>query len=110
MSGPGTSRRVAVAGGTGVVGRRVVAALAEAGAEPVVLARAAGVDLVSGTVVVMRHPENGYVVKRVGEVSSLDVELTSLNPSYPPIRVPRDESLVLGTVVLTWCTHGAERR
>lgn len=40
--------RVAVAGGTGVVGRHVVAALVAAGAEPVVLARSAGVDLVTG--------------------------------------------------------------
>jgi uncharacterized protein YbjT (DUF2867 family) len=39
---------VAVAGGTGVVGRHVVAAVAAAGAEPVVLARSAGVDLVTG--------------------------------------------------------------
>jgi uncharacterized protein YbjT (DUF2867 family) len=40
--------RVAVAGGTGVVGRYVVAALTEAGHEPVVLARSAGVDLTTG--------------------------------------------------------------
>ena len=41
-------QRVAVAGGTGAVGRHVVAALAAAGAEPVVLTRSAGVDLVTG--------------------------------------------------------------
>ena len=40
--------RIAVAGGTGVVGRHVVEALAAAGCEPVVLARSTGVDLVSG--------------------------------------------------------------
>ena len=40
--------RVAVAGGTGLVGRLVVEALRERGREVVVLARAAGVDLVSG--------------------------------------------------------------
>ena len=40
--------RIAVAGGTGVVGRHVVEALRAAGAEPVVLARSAGVDLVTG--------------------------------------------------------------
>ncbi|MEF9908882.1 NAD(P)H-binding protein [Streptomyces sp. P5-A9] len=40
--------RVAVAGGTGVVGRQVVEELAAAGHEPVVLARSHGVDLVSG--------------------------------------------------------------
>jgi uncharacterized protein YbjT (DUF2867 family) len=41
-------RRVAVAGGTGLVGRLVVAALRERGDEPVVLARSTGVDLTTG--------------------------------------------------------------
>ncbi|HET9873541.1 MAG TPA: 3-beta hydroxysteroid dehydrogenase [Propionibacteriaceae bacterium] len=46
---PSTQRsRVAVAGGTGVVGRQVVHALTRAGHEPVVLARSVGVDLVTG--------------------------------------------------------------
>lgn len=40
--------RIAVAGGTGMVGTRVVDALRARGDEVVVLARAAGVDLVSG--------------------------------------------------------------
>jgi uncharacterized protein YbjT (DUF2867 family) len=40
--------RVAVVGGTGVVGQHVVAALSEAGHEPVVIARSTGVDVVSG--------------------------------------------------------------
>ncbi|MFI6490171.1 SDR family oxidoreductase [Streptomyces sp. NPDC050564] len=40
--------RVAVAGGTGLVGRYVVEELAAAGQEPVVLARSRGVDLVTG--------------------------------------------------------------
>ncbi len=40
--------RVAVAGGTGVVGRHVVASLAAAGHDPVVLARSTGIDLVEG--------------------------------------------------------------
>jgi uncharacterized protein YbjT (DUF2867 family) len=39
---------IAVAGGTGVVGRQVVAAARERGHEVVVLARSAGVDLTSG--------------------------------------------------------------
>ena len=47
MTDSGTGRRIAVAGGTGVVGRHVVAAPATIGAEPVVLARSAGVDLVT---------------------------------------------------------------
>ncbi|MFF3748955.1 SDR family oxidoreductase [Streptomyces sp. NPDC002018] len=41
--------RVAVAGGTGLVGRHVVEQLSAAGQEPVVLARSRGVDLVTGT-------------------------------------------------------------
>lgn len=41
-------KKVAVAGGTGVVGRYVVAAVAAQGHTPVVLSRSAGVDLVTG--------------------------------------------------------------
>lgn len=40
--------RVAVAGGTGLVGQMVVRALTEDGHEPVVIARSRGVDMVSG--------------------------------------------------------------
>ena len=40
--------RIAVAGGTGVVGRYVVEAVSAAGHEPVVLARSRGVDLTTG--------------------------------------------------------------
>lgn len=40
--------RIAVAGGTGVVGRHVVAALSRDGHDPVVLSRSTGVDVVSG--------------------------------------------------------------
>jgi uncharacterized protein YbjT (DUF2867 family) len=40
--------RIAVAGGTGTVGRHVVAAIRAGGNEPVVLTRSSGVDLVSG--------------------------------------------------------------
>ena len=46
--------RIAVAGGTGWIGRLVVAALEAAGDEPVVLARATGVDLTAGTGLVER--------------------------------------------------------
>ena len=40
--------RVAVVGGTGLVGRHVVAALNEAGHDPVVIARSVGVDVSTG--------------------------------------------------------------
>lgn len=41
--------RIAVAGGTGLVGARVVAELTRQGDDPVVLARSHGVDLTDGT-------------------------------------------------------------
>jgi uncharacterized protein YbjT (DUF2867 family) len=41
--------KVAVAGGTGTVGRHVVASLRHRGVEPVVLARSRGVDITTGT-------------------------------------------------------------
>src|SRR4051812_41178678 len=40
--------RVAVAGGTGVVGRHVVASLVAAGETPVILARSTGIDITTG--------------------------------------------------------------
>jgi phage repressor protein C with HTH and peptisase S24 domain len=65
-----------------------------------------GEELVPDAVVVARVPDGGYVVKRVGGFAGSRVELASLNPDYPPIVIPRDPSLVLGTVLLRWCTHG----
>lgn len=56
--------RVAVAGGTGLVGRLVVAELRTAGHEPVVLARSAGVDLTSG---------NGLAERLAGCEAVIDV-------------------------------------
>jgi hypothetical protein len=61
------------------------------------------------TVVVAQHPENGYVVKRVGQVRSGSLELCSLNPRWPPITVPRRDDTVLGTVIMRWCAHAGER-
>jgi len=65
-----------------------------------------GDEVVPDSVVVARVPDGGYVVKRVGGVAGSRVELASLNPDYPPIVIPRDQSAVLGTVLLRWCTHG----
>lgn len=65
-----------------------------------------GDEVVPDAVVVARVPDGGYVVKRVGGVAGSRVELVSFNPDYPPIVIPRDPSLVLGTVLLRWCTHG----
>ncbi len=41
--------RVAVAGGTGVIGRHVTTALRAAGHEPIVIARSEGVDVITGS-------------------------------------------------------------
>jgi uncharacterized protein YbjT (DUF2867 family) len=54
--------RVAVAGGTGLVGRPVVAELRAAGHEPVVLARSEGVDLTSGARLADRIAGCGAVI------------------------------------------------
>jgi SOS-response transcriptional repressor LexA len=64
-----------------------------------------GRELTPDQVVVARHPEQGYVVKRVGRMRASHVELASLNPDYPTLTIPRDPALVLGTVVLRWCPH-----
>ena len=54
--------RVAVAGGTGLVGRPVVARLETAGHEPVVLARSVGVDLTTGAGLAERIDGCGAVI------------------------------------------------
>ena len=64
-----------------------------------------GPEVARGAVIVARRPEDGYVVKRVGTIGEREMELTSLNPRFPAVRIPRDERLVVGTVVLRWCTH-----
>ena len=56
-------------------------------------------------VIVARHPEEGYVVKRVGRVSASQLELVSLNSAYPVLELTNDPSLVFGIVVLRWCPH-----
>ena len=55
-----------------------------------------------GAVVVARRPDDGYVVKRVSRVGPKVVELASLNAGYPPIRIPRRDELILGTVLMCW--------
>lgn len=63
--------RVAVAGGTGAVGRHVVDVLAERGHEPVVLARSRGVDVTTGAGVAGALAGAGALVDVVS-VSTLD--------------------------------------
>jgi hypothetical protein len=63
-----------------------------------------GAEVRPESVVVARHPEDGYVVKRVARVTRRRVELASLNAAYPAIGIARDARLIVGTVV------GRERR
>jgi SOS-response transcriptional repressor LexA len=56
-------------------------------------------------VIVARHPENGYVCKRVAALTSRMIELASLDASREPITIPRDHRLIVGTVIMVWCTH-----
>lgn len=64
-------------------------------------------NVIRDTVILAKVPDAGYVVKRVGKVTRTRLELLSLNPSFPPITIPRDNHTVLGTVILRWCPHGA---
>jgi SOS-response transcriptional repressor LexA len=70
----------------------------------VVLVRV-GSDVKADTVVVARHPDDGYVCKRVSRVRRRGIELASLEPERPLITIPRDPALIVGTVLLVWCTH-----
>ena len=60
------------------------------------------------TVIVARHPEDGYVCKRVRRVTRTAVELESLAPDRPLLTIPRDARLIVGTVVLVWCAHDTD--
>lgn len=53
----------------------------------------------TGSVVVARHPDHGYVVKCVSELSRSWVELESFNPAYPPFRLRRAPGTIVGVVV-----------
>jgi SOS-response transcriptional repressor LexA len=65
-----------------------------------------GDKLARDSVVVARDIDGGYVVKKVGRVRAKSIELESLNPTYPPMRIARVPGSVLGTVLLRWCDHG----
>jgi hypothetical protein len=59
----------------------------------------------AGAVVVARHPDHGYVVKRMGRPLAWGTPLESINPAYPPLLLPADAGAVIGRVVLRWCDH-----
>ena len=61
----------------------------------------------AGDVIVARHVDHGYVVKRVGRLGRMTIELLSFNASYRPMRVRHSDLNIMGTVILRWCSHGS---
>jgi phage repressor protein C with HTH and peptisase S24 domain len=49
--------------------------------------------------VVARVADHGYVVKKVTSLKRGRVELSSFNPRYESIVIPRERSSILGTVI-----------
>ena len=84
-----------------VVGTSMAPMLAS-GDVVLVRADARGREARAGRVVVARHPDDGYVCKRVASVSPGGLVLASLEPGHRPLRLPADPSLVVGTVVGAW--------
>ena len=58
-----------------------------------------GAPVRRGAIVVARHPDRGWVVKRVHRVSRGFLELESLNAAYAPFTIVREPGAVLGVVV-----------
>jgi SOS-response transcriptional repressor LexA len=67
-----------------------------------VRADARGREPRAGRVVVARHPDDGYVCKRVAEAGARRLVLDSLEPGHAPVVLPPDPALVVGTVVAAW--------
>ena len=63
--------------------------------------------LVRGRIVVARHPDDGYVCKRVERIGRRDVLLASLNRACNDVTIPWDERLVVGTVRVVWTAREA---
>jgi phage repressor protein C with HTH and peptisase S24 domain len=62
-----------------------------------------------GAVAVVRHPEHGYMVKRVVRTGGQAISLVSLNPVYPVLHLLPGAGAggaLIGPVVLRWCAHG----
>lgn len=66
-------------------------------------------SLTAGAVVVARHPEHGYVVKRMGRPAPGGTPLESLNPAYPTLMLAPGSGAVIGRVVLRWCGHARSK-
>jgi len=69
-----------------------------------------GADVERETVIVARHPDDGYVCKRVANVGSDRLELASLAPDRAPITIPRRQELIVGTVVMVSRGHRVSSR
>jgi SOS-response transcriptional repressor LexA len=67
-----------------------------------VRADARGREARPGRVVVARHPDDGYVCKRVDEAGPHRLVLGSLEPGHGRVVLPGDPALVVGTVVAAW--------
>jgi len=61
-----------------------------------------GTPPTSGSVIVARDADDGYMVKRVGPARAGSLELQSINPAYDPIRIVAGPGTVLGRVILRW--------
>jgi len=61
-----------------------------------------GPTLARGRIVIARHPEDGYVCKRVDRIGRRVVLLASLDAAYGTVIIPRDDRLILGTVRMAW--------
>jgi phage repressor protein C with HTH and peptisase S24 domain len=64
-----------------------------------------GSEVRRDTVIVARHPDDGYVCKRVSRILRDTIELSSLERGRSRIVIPRDPSYIVGTVLLVWCHH-----
>jgi len=73
----------------------------------VLVALEAGVG--AGAVVVARHPDHGYVVKRMGRSGAGGTPLVSLNPAYPTLTLPPGTGTLIGRVLLRWCGHAGPK-
>jgi hypothetical protein len=62
-------------------------------------------DTTTGSIIVARNNDDGYVVKQVTATDGFDIVLGSLNPAYAPMRITSSSGVVLGRVVLRWCEH-----
>lgn len=87
-----------------VVGTSMAPLLAS-GEVVLVRADARGREARAGRVVVARHPDHGYLCKRVASAGAAGVVLESLEPGHGVVHLPPDPTLVVGTVVGAWGTR-----